>query len=178
MPSRQDFLITNTLPRDRFPEQSPSTNELWGPHSAFVSGTNKGQRVSSVKNTHLKPSCHRVGTTTKRWHTKSNPTCVREVGQDYPMVPITLPSPGVNPTIYPSFPTLSWRVLPEDRIPKLESMKVFFSLTCRVRAVIPVCVCVCVETHIHFSPLSIRFRVATLAFDTPVSNVLLFIMNR
>ncbi len=47
--------------RCRFPEQSPSTNQLYGPRRRFVFGTNKRPRVCSVKNTHLKSSCHRVG---------------------------------------------------------------------------------------------------------------------
>jgi hypothetical protein len=37
-------------------------------------------------------------------HTKHNPSCARAMGQDYP---ITRPSPGDNPTIYPSFPVLA-----------------------------------------------------------------------
>jgi hypothetical protein len=72
--------------RGRFPEQSPSTNELCGSRRGFVSGTNKRPRVNAVKNTHLKPSCH---------HT---------MGQDYPL---THPSPGTNPSIYPFFPALT-----------------------------------------------------------------------
>jgi hypothetical protein len=37
------------------------------------------------------------------------------MGQDYPL---TRPSPGANRPIYPSFPTLASRSLPEGRIPK------------------------------------------------------------
>ena len=37
-------------------------------------------------------------------HTKRNPTCARAMGQDYPL---TRPSPGDIPTIYPSFPALA-----------------------------------------------------------------------
>jgi hypothetical protein len=52
-------------PRGRFPKQTQSTNELCGPRRGFVSRTNKRPRVSTVKNTNLKPSCRRAGTTTK-----------------------------------------------------------------------------------------------------------------
>jgi hypothetical protein len=48
-------------------------------------------------------------------HTKHNPTCVRTMVKDYPF---TRPSPGTNPSIYPTFPALAWRGLPEGRIPK------------------------------------------------------------
>ena len=66
-------------------------------------------------------------------HTKRNPTRARAMGQDYPL---TRPSPGANRPIYPSFPALASRSLPEGRIPK--AMKVFYYiyvclplLTCR-----------------------------------------------
>ena len=39
-----------------------------------------------------------------------NPTCAHAMGQDYSL---TRPSPGTNPTIYPSFPALD-----EDAYPK------------------------------------------------------------
>ena len=48
-------------------------------------------------------------------HTKRNPTRARAMGQDYPL---TRPSPGANRPIYPSFPALASRSLPEGRIPK------------------------------------------------------------
>jgi hypothetical protein len=48
-------------PKCRFPEQPPPTNQLCGPHKRFVTGANKRPRVCSVKNTHLKHSCHRTG---------------------------------------------------------------------------------------------------------------------
>ena len=53
-------------PRDRSHGQTPSTNQLHGPHRGFVSGTNKRPPVSDIKNTHLNPSCHHTGTTTTR----------------------------------------------------------------------------------------------------------------
>ncbi len=38
------------------------------------------------------------------YHTTRNPTCARAMGQDYPL---TRPSPGASPPIYPSFPALA-----------------------------------------------------------------------
>jgi hypothetical protein len=85
-------------------------------------------RTSDLKNTHLKPSRHRTGTTTVT-HPQQNVTYVirgscphqgpsstkragstfphqpqprhvpHTMGQDYP---VTVPSPGANPPIYPS----------------------------------------------------------------------------
>jgi hypothetical protein len=94
----------------------PSTNQLCGPPRGFVPGTNKRPRVCVVKNTYLKPSCHRVGKQRPSIsHTKRNPTCAHTMGHDYP---ITHLSPGVYPSIHPPSPGLEWRDLPEDRIPK------------------------------------------------------------
>ncbi len=45
------------------------------------------------------------------------------MGQDNPL---TRPSQGDNPPIYPSFPVLTWRGLPEGRIPKIHT---FFSFS-------------------------------------------------
>jgi hypothetical protein len=59
-------------------------------------------------------------------HTKRNPTCSLTMVQDYPL---TRPSPGANLTIYPSFPTLESRDLPEGRIPKSH---LYFFFTCAV----------------------------------------------
>ncbi len=53
-------------------------------------------------------------------HTKRNPTRVHTMGQDHP---ITRPSPGVNPTIYPSPLVLTSRGQPEDRIQKVQSFR-------------------------------------------------------
>ena len=116
-------------PRGRFPEQTPSTNELCGPRRGFVPGTNKRPRVSTVKNTHSSPPAIARAQRPSISHTKCNPTCARAMGQDYPT---TRPSPGANRPIYPSFPALASRSLPEVRIPK--AMKVFF---------------ICIYTHIH-----------------------------
>jgi hypothetical protein len=69
----QDLLITNAMTSGRFHGQSPSTNQLHGPRRGFVPGTNKRPRVCVVKNTHLKSSCHRVGTTTKHFPHQTQP---------------------------------------------------------------------------------------------------------
>jgi hypothetical protein len=53
-------------PRNRFPGQCPSTNQLCGPRRGFVSGTNRRPRVYDIKNTNLIPSYHRAGTATQR----------------------------------------------------------------------------------------------------------------
>ena len=58
-------------------------------------------------------------------HTKCNPTCACAMGQDYPL---TRPSPGANRPIYPSFPALASRSLPEGRIPKSHVSFFFLSL--------------------------------------------------
>ncbi len=69
------------------------------------------------------PSCHREGTTTCIPYTKHNPIRVRAMGQDYPL---TRPSPGVIPPIYP--PSSHWCA---ETYPKTESpLGHFFSL-CR-----------------------------------------------
>jgi hypothetical protein len=102
-------------PRGRFPEQSPSTNDLRGPRRGFVSGTNKRPRVSTVKNTHSSLPAIARAQRPSISHTKCNPTCAHTMGQDYPP---TRPSPGANRPIYPSFPALTSRRLPEGRIPK------------------------------------------------------------
>ena len=60
-------------------------------------------------------SCHRGTQRPSMSHTKRNPTCVPVMGQDFPL---TRPSPGANRPIYPSFPALVSRSLPEVRIPK------------------------------------------------------------
>ncbi len=103
------------------PKTSPP-QDLHGPRGGFVPGTNKRPRVYVVKNTYLKYPCHCTGNDQNISHTKHNPTCTHTMDQDYPF---TLPSPGDNPTIYPSFPALTWRGLSEDRIPKIH---LFFHL--------------------------------------------------
>ncbi len=60
------------------------------------------------------PSCHRVGTRTCIPYTKLNSTRALAMGQDYPL---TRPSPGSHPYIHPPSPALTWRGLPECRIP-------------------------------------------------------------
>ena len=66
-------------------------------------------------------------------HTKCNPTCACAMGQDYPL---TRPSPGANRPIYPSFPALASRSLPEGRIPKShESFFFFESLSLKLSCV-------------------------------------------
>ena len=71
-------------------------------------------------------SCHRGTQRPSISHTKRNPTCAPAMGQDYPL---TRPSPGANRPIYPSFPALASRSLPEGRIPK--SHESFFFPLCR-----------------------------------------------
>jgi hypothetical protein len=88
-------------PRGRFPEQPPSTNELCGPLRGFVPGTNKGPRVGVVKNTHLKASCHRVGTTTKHFPHQTQPdVCPR----NWPGLPAHPSQSGDQPDHLPLLP--------------------------------------------------------------------------
>jgi hypothetical protein len=68
-------------------------------------------------------SCHRGTQRPSISHTKRNPTCAPAMGQDYPL---TRPSPGANRPIYPSFPALASRSLPEGRIPKSHESFFFF----------------------------------------------------
>ncbi len=63
-------------PRCRFPEKLPSTNQLCGPGRRFVSRTNKWPRVYTVKNKHVKPSCHRVGNNDQTIFTPTATRCV------------------------------------------------------------------------------------------------------
>ncbi len=51
-------------PRNRFPGPSPSVNPCIGPHARIHTQNRKRLRADAVKSTHLKPSCHRTGTTT------------------------------------------------------------------------------------------------------------------
>jgi hypothetical protein len=94
----------------------------------FTPKTRKRLRADTVKSTHLKPSCHRTGTTTApRPKPECDPRCQR-CTQDPPKshlqnkwahhswskrnavacprngagLPPTVPSPGANPPIYPS----------------------------------------------------------------------------
>ena len=120
-PSHKASKSPMLCPMGRFPEQPPSANELRGPRRGFVPGTNKRPRVSTVKNTHSSPPAIAREQRPSISHTKRNPTRARAMGQDYPL---TRPSPGANRPIYPSFPALASRSLPEGRIPK--AMKVFF----------------------------------------------------
>ena len=98
--------------------------------------TRKRPRADAVKNTHLKPSCHRTGTTTVP-RPNRNVTCVirgsrswshqephpsKQAGANIPPpsairpcarvmgqgYPLTGPSPGVDHPIYPSSLTLSY----------------------------------------------------------------------
>jgi hypothetical protein len=52
-PPHQDFSSPVRCTRDRSHEQTPSTNQLCGPHRKFVSGANNRARVSVIKNTPL-----------------------------------------------------------------------------------------------------------------------------
>jgi hypothetical protein len=71
-------------------------------------------------------SCHRGKQRPSISHTKRNPTCAPAMGQDYPII---RPSPGDNRPIYPSFPALASRRLPEGRIPKSHESFFFLLLT-------------------------------------------------
>jgi hypothetical protein len=138
-PPHQDYLITNGLTQGQIPWSVP-IYESSSINCADLTEDSYPRRIRdhvlapvTVKNTNLKPSWHRTGTTTVVCspqefdyvshqesnptkmirgsfpHTKHNPTCDRTMGQDYPF---NRPSPGVNPTIYPSFLVLTWRGLP------------------------------------------------------------------
>jgi hypothetical protein len=90
-------------PSVRFPDQLPSRNELCGPHRGFVTWTNKRPRVCVVKNTHLKPSCHRVGTTTKRSPHQTEPDVCPPNG---PGLSDHSPQSGVQPAHPLLFPSI------------------------------------------------------------------------
>jgi hypothetical protein len=76
------------------PEQPPSTNQLRGPRRRFVPGANKRPRVYVVKNTHLKPSCHRVGNNDRSFPT---PNATRRVPSQRVRT-TRLPAPVRGPT--------------------------------------------------------------------------------
>ena len=100
-PSHQTSSSPMRCPRGRFPEQPPSTNELRGPRRGFVPGTNKRLRVSTVKNTHFKPSCHRADTTTKHFPHQMQPdVCLR----NGPGLPAHPPQSGGQPPHLPLLP--------------------------------------------------------------------------
>jgi hypothetical protein len=114
--SHQVFFSPMRWPRDRSHRQRPPTNQLYGPYRGFVTGSNKRPGVQTIRNTHLKPSCHHMGTTTVTYHkTNSSTTCVHSMYQDYP---IAHPSPGVNPPISLPFLTPVRRGPSDVRIPK------------------------------------------------------------
>ena len=82
-------------------------------------GRIKRLRVSTVKNTHLKPSCHR---TRNNNHTTHAVACPR----NGPGIPPTGPSPGADPPIYPSsLPLASGNPL-SNIFPKNHEFFVFF----------------------------------------------------
>ncbi len=63
--SPSDFPSPVCRPKDRFPGQSPSGIQVQRtPAQGFTPKTRKRLLPDSVKSTHLKPSCHRTGTTT------------------------------------------------------------------------------------------------------------------
>jgi hypothetical protein len=63
--SPSDFPSPVCRPKDRFPGQSPSGIQVHRtPAQGFTPKTRKRPRTDAVKSTHLKPSCHRTGTTT------------------------------------------------------------------------------------------------------------------
>ncbi len=102
-------------PRGRFPEQP-----LLRMNCADLAEDSCPGRISDYV---LAPSRTRISSPPAiAWeqrpsisHTKYNPTRACAMGQDYPL---TRPSPGANRPIYPSFPVLASRSLPEGRIPK------------------------------------------------------------
>ena len=87
--------------RGKFPGHPPATNELCGPRRGFVSGTNKRPRVSTVKNTHLKTSRHRIGTTTWRSPHQMQPNVCPCNGPGLPAHP---PQSGGQPAHLPLLP--------------------------------------------------------------------------
>ncbi len=102
-------------PRCRFPEQTPSTNQLLGPRRRFVPGANKWPLVCVIKNTHLKPSCHRAGNNDQAFPT---PNATRRVPARWTRTTRS-PAPVRGPTS-PSTPhPPPWR---EETYPKAESL--------------------------------------------------------
>ncbi len=101
-------------PRCRFPDKSPSTNQLHGPHRRFVPGTNNRPRVCAVKNSYLKHSCHHTGNNDQVFPT---PNTTRRVSQQWDW---TTRSPDpVRGSTSPSTPhSPHWR---EEDYPKVES---------------------------------------------------------
>ena len=91
-PSHQTSSSPMRCPRGRFPEQSPSTNELRGPRRGFVSGTNKRPRVSTVK-TRISSLLPLRDTPTKHFPHQTQPDVCPCNG---PGLPLTRPSPGAN----------------------------------------------------------------------------------
>ncbi len=100
-PSHKASKSPMLCPMGRFPEQPPSANELRGPRRGFVPGTNKRPRVSTVKNTHSKPSCHRTGTTTKHFPHQTQPDACPRNGPGLPTHP---PQSGGQPPHLPLLP--------------------------------------------------------------------------
>ena len=99
-PTRKRLLIKSPspvrCPRNRFPGPSPSVNPCIGPHAKDSHPkTRKRLRADSVKNTHLKPSCHRTRNNNRTTHAAACP-------RNGPGLPPTGPSPGADPPIYPS----------------------------------------------------------------------------
>jgi hypothetical protein len=99
-PSHQTSSSPMRCPRDRFPEQSPSTNEPRGPRRGFVPGTNKRSRVSTVK-TRISSLLPSRDTTTKHFPHQTQPDVCPCNGPGLPAHP---PQSGGQPPHVPLLP--------------------------------------------------------------------------
>jgi hypothetical protein len=102
-------------PRDRFPEQSPSTNELCGPRRGFVTRTNKWPRVSLSRTRISRPLVITRETTTKYFPHQTQPNVCPNNGSGLPVHPA---QSGDQPAHLPLLPHSGVKGLPEGRIPK------------------------------------------------------------
>jgi hypothetical protein len=105
-PTQNDF--PSRLPHHQCPD--PGADSLSSPHLRMnyadlaedsYPWTNKRPRVSAVKNTHLKPSCHSAGTTTKHLPHHTQPNVCPCNGPGLPTHP---PQSGGQPTHLPLLP--------------------------------------------------------------------------
>ena len=84
-----------------FPDQSPSTNQLCGPHRGFAPGRTSDHVLAPSRPRFSKPSCHHAGTTTKRSPHQTQPDACPRNGPGPPANP---PQSGDQPTHLPHLP--------------------------------------------------------------------------
>ena len=122
-PTRKCFpinLASPVRPRDRSHRQAPiRESSASDPCTGPPPKTSKRPRVDVIKNAHLEPSCYCSGTATGSFQQPPQKERNRDVcPRNGPGLPLTGPSPGANPPIYPSSLPLACGNLLSNIFPK------------------------------------------------------------